>query len=140
MRSPVFISVRPDGRTVEYTKTRGRWERANPIEVDAKITGTDLLLIAGGVAAFGLVGYLLWVSMQDAQAAAGDGGGTVGAGTPAGGNVNAPTVLGSGGSLTPLGGASGASYGVDPNVQPIGEVARAYGTVPVLPTIGPSFP
>jgi hypothetical protein len=132
--TPSFISVRPGGHTVRYTKVGRRWvpTRENPIEVDAKITGTDLLLIAGGVAAIGLVGYLIWVSQTDAAAAE----------TPvsATGSGDQGTILGSGGSSTPIGGAASYSYEEIPNTQPIGEVARSYGTVPVLPTIGPSFP
>ena len=125
MKEPVFISVRPGGRTVRYTKVGRRWvpTRENPIEVDAKITGTDLLLIAGGVAALGVVGYFLWVTMQDAAAAEGDG-------TAVGGNENV---------------GANSSQGQFVNVsQPLGSAANTVGLyesqLPVTPSGYPLNP
>jgi len=89
MTSPVFISVRPGGRAVRYRKVSGRW-RKNPIQV----TGTDLLLVAGGAAFIGLVGYWIWSSAQDSAAADG---------STIGGNENPSTILGPGSPAGPLG-------------------------------------
>jgi len=111
MSAPVFISVRPGGRTIRYTKVGRRWvpTRDNPIEV----TGTDLLLLAGGVVALGVVGYFLWVTIQDAQAAtaAGEGSAPEGVTSQQGQFVNV--------NGQPLG--SGASTsGIDPSqLQPV---------------------
>jgi hypothetical protein len=116
MKEPVFISVRPGGRTVRYEKIGRRWEvmRSNPIEV----TGMDLLLIAGGVVALGVVGYFIWTATQNLQP-------TVNA---SGGEGNAPE-------------ATDSSQGqfINVNGQPLGPSASTSGIdfsqlQPVAPT------
>jgi hypothetical protein len=140
MREPVFISVRPDGRTVRYRKVGRRWEptRSNPIEVEAKITGTDLLLIAGGVVTLGVVGYFIWAAQANAAAnASATVEGTDETTTDPFTSQQGQFVNASGQSLGPVANTSGIDFS---QLQPVTPTAPALspllsrGQPPPLPT------
>jgi hypothetical protein len=103
----------------------------NPIEVDAKITGTDLLLIAGGVVALGLVGYLIWAAQVDAAAAE-----TGGVASPEANTSEQGQFVNTGNA--PLGPAS-STGGLDPALLTPLSPPSTYPLQP-LPVLGKSGP